>query len=145
MSTRQFMHGGLHFGLLHTKNAEPISSVVNHSWTVRVYDIGEMSFVGVLYPDRAKQVQPLNWWPEIADEVARRREQKRKLLQKCSLAEDMRQMTDIAVPDSQLSLWDEPPLDEPRRTKPVLKSRRKPQLKIPHARPKLRIPSRARA
>lgn len=33
-------------------------------WTIKVYDIGEEKSVGVIYPDKARQIQPRCWWED---------------------------------------------------------------------------------
>ena len=59
MSMTAFMRGG-EWPLL----CEDAAGGYPSGWTIKVYEIGEEKSVGVVYPDKARQIQPRIWWHE---------------------------------------------------------------------------------
>lgn len=58
MSKQTFMLVGHAKSLLLTCDAGPMYP----GEEIKVYDIGDDEFVGVTYPDNARQCQPMMWW-----------------------------------------------------------------------------------
>lgn len=61
MSIRSFVHGGSRGKLLlETSGAPPYPE----PYPIRIYDIDDPTHIGVEYPGKDRQAQPIIWWAE---------------------------------------------------------------------------------
>ncbi len=61
MSIHGFIHRGDGKFIVEVSGAPPYPD----PWPIKVFDIDEPDLIGVLYPDKARQVHPYSWWEQV--------------------------------------------------------------------------------
>lgn len=60
MSVYTFIHRGHHYGKIGVLN---VAVVYGSGAVAELFDVDDPTYIGALYPDKARQIQPISWLP----------------------------------------------------------------------------------